>query len=398
MKISCRPSKKKTVSNNYILGSGNEIIDSALEKTRGLLPYQETVMNLFAKVVGIDFGEAESIRKGIGKKDYEVLAKEEERFITTGIANGIPVAVLQDYWAKIVANVGYSFNKSHAVAYSVLTYHCLYYLYKYPAHFLAEWMNSHPEENEKGLMLATLWGIEISLPHVNNSRPRYTAIDNTIYLPFGIIHGVGKKIQDAIEMNKPYASLRDFYEKTGGTVPRKMRALLYILGTFSGVPGTYEDLKTDLKIEKDHQGVWLRNYYKKKEVDGTYRLREEVFVGNKINIFDNFFGGVILPNKRLADTMRSLYQEGYKIARIKKITKGMTSGYGGKTPRERTEVFFSDKWADLYIGSWQYPAMQKLPDLCVGDLIAYKQNNNYGGKYVLDGDNGVEIKILTGEI
>lgn len=388
-------SKKKRPDYGWIYASGYPVIDDALEDVRGLLIYQESVMRLFGAVCGLTMGETDNVRRGIGKKKRDVLEAEEVRFMQEGAAREIDEQTLRRYWEMILANAAYSFNESHAVAYSVISAQCLYMLHKYPAIYYTAYLNSHPEEKEKVLGLCIQAGFQIKPPHVNRSANKYSTDGTNIYLPLSFVKGIGSVAADLVEQNKPYSSLADFVNKNGSKVNATMRSLLYIMGAFEGIHGKHADLKTKFAIEKVAGKVYLREYYKtKKNEDGSPCIKTEVFIGDRIDIFDNYFDGTIIPNKRLSEKVRELYKKGFKFGRIKELELGQTSGQGGKAPRKRLEIFTTGKYPEIYIGEWQFAGFlrQLGRDLEVGDYIAYKQNPNYGGRYA------DEIIILTEDI
>lgn len=112
-------------------------LEEILAPTYGVITYQEQVMRIAQRLAGISLAEADVLRKAVGKKDAELIKAELGKFSEKAIANGFPAKVIEDISAQIETFGRYGFNKSHSVAYSVLSYHTAYLKAHYAPEFMA---------------------------------------------------------------------------------------------------------------------------------------------------------------------------------------------------------------------------------------------------------------------
>jgi DNA polymerase-3 subunit alpha len=112
-------------------------LEPILRETQGVITYQEQVMRIAQRLAGISLAEADVLRKAVGKKDAKLIAEELGKFETKAVAQGYDKAIVKDLAGQIETFGRYGFNKSHSVAYSVVSYHTAYLKANYPADFMA---------------------------------------------------------------------------------------------------------------------------------------------------------------------------------------------------------------------------------------------------------------------
>jgi len=192
-----------------------------LESTYGVITYQEQVMRIAQVLAGISLAEADVLRKAVGKKDAELIRKELAKFVEKAVALGHDRAIIEDLSGQIETFGRYGFNKSHAVAYSVLSYQTAYLKARHPAEFIAASLSSSIGDADKVVKYineARECGLEVLPPDVNESRYKFTVVGDTrIRFGMGGIRNLGRSAIDSI-MNArreggPFATFFDFCDR-----------------------------------------------------------------------------------------------------------------------------------------------------------------------------------------
>ncbi len=124
-------------------------MEPVLQETYGIMVYQEQVMRLAADLAGFSLGEADTLRKAMGKKDRELMATQREKFISGCKANKIDARKAERIWDLIEKFAGYGFNKSHAACYGVVAYQTAYLKANYPTEFMAALLTSEMDKTDK---------------------------------------------------------------------------------------------------------------------------------------------------------------------------------------------------------------------------------------------------------
>ena len=212
-----------------------------LEDTYGVTVYQEQVMLLSQKLAGFTKGEADKLRKAMGKKQIDILNSLKGKFMEGGMKNGHPEKVLDKIWKDWEKFAQYAFNKSHATCYAWVSYQTGWLKCHYPSEFFAScltWAKSM-EEIKKIMDDARGHGIRILSPDVNESSATYTVNkDGDVRFSLGGMKGFGANIVDLIlkdrDENGLYADIYDFVERMGGVINRKAFETLLYAGALDG--------------------------------------------------------------------------------------------------------------------------------------------------------------------
>lgn len=168
----------------------------ALESTYGVMVYQEQIMQVCRDLAGFTMAESDAVRKAIGKKDHEKMAKMADKFIQGCMdISGMVENKARLLWDKIEKFASYSFNKSHSVAYSILSYWTCWVKTYYPAEYFAAQLSIVREDKYPALIRdAKSCGIAVLPPDVNFSSERYGIKDDkTIVMPFSAIKGCSER-------------------------------------------------------------------------------------------------------------------------------------------------------------------------------------------------------------
>ena len=199
-----------------------------LEDTYGVTVYQEQVMLLSQKLAGFTKGEADKLRKAMGKKQIDILNSLKDKFMEGGMKNGHPEKVLDKIWKDWEKFAQYAFNKSHATCYAWVSYQTGWLKCHYPSEFFASCLTyaKSMEEIKKIMDDARGHGIRILSPDVNESSATYTVNkDGDVRFSLGGMKGFGANIVDLIlkdrDENGLYTDIYDFVERMGGVINRK---------------------------------------------------------------------------------------------------------------------------------------------------------------------------------
>jgi DNA polymerase-3 subunit alpha len=201
------------------LESIHPMIDHLLKETQGVIIYQEQVMQIAQVLSGYSLGEADLLRRAMGKKIKEEMDKQRERFVEGAMKNKVSKAQSDTIFDLLAKFANYGFNKSHAAAYAIVSYQTAYMKAHYPVEFLAASMTLDMANTEKindFRQDASRMGIEIVAPSVQTSFRKFETGENRIYYSLAALKGVGEGAVDHIvevRGDKPFASLEDFCQR-----------------------------------------------------------------------------------------------------------------------------------------------------------------------------------------
>jgi len=195
-------------------------LEPILRETQGVITYQEQVMRIAQVLAGISLAEADVLRKAVGKKDAELIRKELGKFVEKSVARGYDRKIIEELAGQIETFGRYGFNKSHSVAYSVISYQTAWLKAHYPAEFMAALLSSSIGDTDsvvKFINEARELGIEVLAPDVNESGYKFTVIgEKRIRFGLGAIRNVGRTAIDSIlaaRATGPFANFFDFCDR-----------------------------------------------------------------------------------------------------------------------------------------------------------------------------------------
>jgi DNA polymerase-3 subunit alpha len=235
-----------------------------LEETYGIMLYQEQVMQVVQKVAGFSLGQADILRRAMGKKKVKVMEEQYEKFIQGCTDNGIKEQVAMAIWDKIVKFAGYGFNKSHSAAYAILSYRTAYLKANYPVEFMAAVLSSELGNSDKlafFLRECKEMSIPVKPPSVNSSGLNFAVDGDSICFGLGPIKGVGSaaaaEIISARRKEGPFEDLLSFCERTGQQVNRRVMENLCKAGAFDcfGLRRSQVFALTDEALDRAQQAV-----------------------------------------------------------------------------------------------------------------------------------------------
>jgi DNA polymerase III subunit alpha len=193
-----------------------------LAPTYGVILYQEQVMQIAQVLAGYTLGGADLLRRAMGKKSPEEMAKQRSIFINGAIERSVPERQAAHIFDLMEKFAGYGFNKSHSAAYALLSYQTAYLKAHYPAQFMAAVLSADMDRTDKIVTLideCLSLGLNVQMPDVNASVYTFIASgDSTIRYGLGAVKGVGESAVEAIvaerERNGPFTSLEDLCHRS----------------------------------------------------------------------------------------------------------------------------------------------------------------------------------------
>ena len=213
---------------DYIHPELAEPLKEVLEITYGLIVYQEQVQRIAQIVAGYTLGAADMLRRAMGKKKPEVLAKEFEPFSAGMRERGYSEQAIKTLWDTLVPFADYAFNKAHTASYGILSFWTAYLKAHYPTEFMAALLTSVGGDKDKSaLYLAECrrMGITVLPPDVNSSTANFSAVGDSIRFGMTAVRNVGAnvvaEIVKARESKGAFTSFADFLEKVPATVCNK---------------------------------------------------------------------------------------------------------------------------------------------------------------------------------
>ncbi|MFP5235867.1 MAG: DNA polymerase III subunit alpha [Acidobacteriota bacterium] len=204
-------------------------LESILKETLGVIVYQEQVMQIANVLASYSLGEADLLRRAMGKKKPEEMAKQRDRFVSGAVANGHPKDIAAELFDQMEKFAGYGFNKSHSAAYGLVSYQTAYLKTHYPVEFMAGLLTSEvskPENVVKYIAECKEMGISVEPPDVQVSGSQFTPHGEAIRFGLAAIKNVGGNAIESIlkareEVGGRFSSLWEFCEKVDLRVMNK---------------------------------------------------------------------------------------------------------------------------------------------------------------------------------
>ena len=233
-----------------------EPLEESLGITHGLIVYQEQVMSVAQKVAGFTLGQADVLRRAMGKKKKSELDKQFADFEAGMLGNGYSAQAVKVLWDTLMPFADYAFNKAHSAGYGVLSYWTAYLKANFPAEYMAALLTSVGDSKDKlGLYLSECrrMGIKVLAPDVNESRVDFTAVAGDIRFGLGAVRNVGANVVEGIrtarEAKGRFESFHDFLQKVPlqATNKRTVESLIKS-GAFDSLGSTRRAL---LEIHED---------------------------------------------------------------------------------------------------------------------------------------------------
>jgi len=219
------------------------ILEPILKETFGVIIYQEQVMQIAQVMAGYSLGDADLLRRAMGKKIRAEMEKQRAIFVAGAVKNGVPTGQADTIFELLAKFADYGFNKSHAAAYALVSYHTAYMKAHYPVEFIAASMTLDLNNTDKLSEFraeAQRLGIKVEPPSINRSGPTFEVADGTIFYALAALKGVGPQaielIVEARNKGGPFTSLADFAARVNPrAINKRIIESLAAAGAFDGL-------------------------------------------------------------------------------------------------------------------------------------------------------------------
>ena len=191
-------------------------LQQILQETLGVIVYQEQVMQIANRLAGYSLGEADLLRRAMGKKKAEEMAQQRERFVEGAAQRKFPPKKIEKIFDLMAQFAGYGFNKSHSAAYALLAYHTAYLKTHYPVEFMAALLTSvtgSTDDVVKYINECREMGIEVLAPDINVSHANFTPRGESIRFGLAAVKNVGgNAIESIVTARKKLGKFKDLFE------------------------------------------------------------------------------------------------------------------------------------------------------------------------------------------
>lgn len=221
------------------------VLEPILRDTYGVILYQEQVMRIASEMGGFSLGEADLLRKAMGKKQKDIMAEQRKKFVDGAKSRGIKAGVAEKVFSQMEKFAEYGFNKSHSAAYAVLSTRTAYLKAHYPAEFMAATLTSEMDNTDRVTVLmddCRDLGIEVVAPNVNTGETEFRARDGRIYYGLGAVKHVGvSAVMQVVEERAAggaFRSLENLCSRLNSRlVNRRVYESLIMAGALDTLPG-----------------------------------------------------------------------------------------------------------------------------------------------------------------
>ena len=344
-----------------------------LKETYGITVYQEQVMLLSQKLANFTKGEADTLRKAMGKKQRNVLDKMYPKFIEGGKANNLDETKLQKIWKDWEAFAEYAFNKSHSTCYALIAYHTAYLKANYPAEYMASVMSNNINNTAQITMFmedCKSMGVDVLGPDVNESQYKFSVNEKgQIRFGLGAIKGIGEGPSEAIDQERQKGKFKDvfdFFERVSSSqVNKRVVEGLVMAGAF------------------DELDTYHRAQYLEPDSSGKPAVEKLLRYGQNYNESKSS-----VENSLFADMMEEVQIERFKI----EPQPEWSNMYKLNKEKETIGFYLSAHPIDEF--KYQYKFMQ-------GSLskrsILEKERKNEPEEHLDVADSGIDADILEDE-
>lgn len=237
----------------------DEILKPILKETYGIMVYQEQIMKIAQDMAGYSLGQADLLRRAMGKKKPSEMQKHQEIFVGGSTKNGVNTKVAQALWEQMVQFAEYCFNKSHSTAYGYVTYQTAYLKANYPVEYMAALLTANSGDQEKvQKYIATCMsmGITVEPPDINRSGVDFTPLRESILFGLSAVRNVGEgaieNILAARDEGGKFTSLPDLCDRIDPrTVNRRALEALIQCGALDCIDSNRNQLIHDLDLVLD---------------------------------------------------------------------------------------------------------------------------------------------------
>ncbi|MDC0214372.1 DNA polymerase III subunit alpha, partial [Gammaproteobacteria bacterium] len=319
-------------------------LKTVLQDTFGVVLYQEQVMQIAQELAGFSLGQADLLRRAMGKKKPEEMAKVREQFREGATANEIPEKLAGEIFDLMEKFAGYAFNKSHSATYALISYQTAWLKAHYPAEFMAANLSAEMQNIDRVVVLANEvndLGLNLRPPSINQSSYRFEAIGKDVIYGLGALRGVGETAVESMQSERDssgdYQDLVDFCQRLGSKKINKRVVEALIM---AGAMDCLFDRRSDINKSR---GLLLAGV--PQAIQGAEQnLRDE-----QAGIVD-LFGDVAVTNKQQIDSIEKPISNKERLSGEKEVLGLFLTGHPIDDYESELSNFCSGPIVDLKAG------------------------------------------------
>ena len=378
-----------------------------LEETYGIMVYQEQVMLLSQKLANFSKGQADTLRKAMGKKDKEVMDHLYPQFIEGCKSNEHDVEKAKKIWMDMEKFAQYAFNKSHSTCYALIAYQCAYLKANYPSEFMAGLMSNNMDKTEdikKYIEVSKKMGLDVLGPDVNESNYIFT-VNTKGQIRFGLsaIKGVGENvIIEMVQIRDTGGKFEDIYDFAARMGTKNANKKVLEALAISGALDCFPEIKREQYFGLDNSQTFIEKLIR-------YANDLNKSKGEETNLFGESFQDMIekpappivaefteLEKLEKEKEVLGLYMSGHPLDKYKKIITDITTSAFEEVKITRKSEFVIGIAKDIVkgVGNNQKPYMKFLL-LGLEDSMTFNlrdKNFDEYEKYIEDG-KAIMLKI-----
>ncbi|MDR2180942.1 MAG: DNA polymerase III subunit alpha [Synergistaceae bacterium] len=359
------------------------LLEDVLRETHGVILYQEQVMQCASILAGYTLGEADLLRRAMGKKKVEVMRQQRAKFVEGAGKKGIKGQTAEHIFDLIQEFAGYGFNKSHSAAYAMISYHTAYLKANYRSEFMAAYLSSQMKAKKdvlgKAVREIRRSGVNVLPPDINSSMENFTAVGDVIRFGLGAVAKVGHNTVEAIvdaRSGGKFTSLWDFVSRVDmEAVPKSAVESLIKAGAFDEIFASRTRLAAALPD-------FIQMIQKKNKDNGQYTLFEVLGSAEEAEEPD-------MPEVQEDDTFKRLEQE-------KAVMGIYISGHPFDKYEEKALKYATCTIGELSFWTGSIPAKVGGIILSVTDKVT-KSGKSMGLMNFEDSDSSIEMVCFPRE-
>ncbi len=360
------------------------VLEPVLKDTYGVVLYQEQVMQIAQELAGFSLGQADLLRRAMGKKKPEEMAKVREQFRDGALANNISEELAEDIFDLMEKFAGYAFNKSHSATYALISYQTAWLKAHYPAQFLAANLSAEMHNVDRVVVLvdeANRLGLTLKSPSINRSSYRFTTLDGDIVYGLGALRGVGESAVESIERERNesgvFKSLVDFCNRVDSKKVNKRVIEALIM---AGAMDSFIESSADLN---DKRGVLLGGL--------TFAMQgAEQSLRNEEAGISDLFGDVISSNEKQINSINDSISNKERLAGEKEVLGLFLTGHPIDDYEKELSKFCTGRLVDLKPG--------RKKQVVAGTIVNLRTTKGRGGNtmcFMILDDKSSRIEVAV---
>ena len=383
----------------------DDSLKDILKSTKGIIVYQEQIMLIANKMASFSLGEADILRRAMSKKKLHDIEAFKDKFVNNSINNGYSKEKAIQIFDLILNFASYGFNKSHSVAYSMISYKMAYLKAHYPLYFYLSLLNASSMAEEKTheyLKEMKRHNLKISKPDINISMDNYVIYYDTLYLSFNTIKGISSVIAKKIVLAREdrYQDIYDFfYKMVKESIPKNIIALLINSGSLDTFNYNRKTLYQNIDNLINYGNLVKdlgKDYVLKPEIITIPEYQKEELINNEKECFGFYLSNhpVDFYRNKINNTIDLVDIKKYfnrniscilMIDRIKEIT----------TKNNLKMAFYTCSDAEMSIDVIIFPKIyQNIPNFKKGDIIKVDGRVERKNDFNIIADNIISVKEI----